>query len=181
MPRVGHQCAHSCGHTHFQHLYISVCRDRHSEVSSPVGCSADGHFVGEVNLENRVGIPLRPRGSPESEYVREMEVSLRQSLQREQALRGKLDRERIQFRTKLDEHEWLCRSLDQVRRVHERVHVHVTAHGPTTRTSVCEIMCIRSRVFALSARLRLRSCDSPRHELTWAPRACGVSHRPYHV
>ena len=52
-------------------------------------------------------------GGAGGEYARSLEVSLRQALEREQALREKLTRERHQFVGKLDEYDWLCKSLDQ--------------------------------------------------------------------
>lgn len=55
-------------------------------------------------------VPVLPSGQQApSEYARNLEVSLRQALERENGLRAKLQRERSQFRTKLDEYEWLCR------------------------------------------------------------------------
>ena len=41
-------------------------------------------------------------------------ILIHQALEREKALRDKLGRERQQFRNKLDEYEWLCKSMDQV-------------------------------------------------------------------
>ena len=58
-------------------------------------------------------MPLIPAGQhAPSEYARNLEVSLRQALERENGLRAKLQRERSQFRTKLDEYEWLCRCVE---------------------------------------------------------------------
>ena len=49
-----------------------------------------------------------------SEYVGHLEVSLERALEREKSLRSKLARERHEFLSKLDEYDWLCKSLEQV-------------------------------------------------------------------
>jgi len=47
------------------------------------------------------------------EYTKKLELLLRQALERENDLRTKLNREKQQFRIKLDEYERLCKSLEQ--------------------------------------------------------------------
>ena len=49
-----------------------------------------------------------------SEYVGHLQVSLERALEREKSLRSKLARERHEFLTKLEEYDWLCKSLEQV-------------------------------------------------------------------
>ena len=50
-----------------------------------------------------------------SEYVGHLELSLQRALDREKSLRSKLARERHEFLSKLDEYDWLCKSLEQAR------------------------------------------------------------------